>query len=231
MKKHHIVIAVIFVCSLLIIWKCIDFVRYRSFSKYNIWPAQTIENYLEKTYGGEFTLVSTDFYGGGPYNIWEFQYEDGNDLPFCMYYRALYDGANGLELYLDTDRGEYGIIDFYWQAKLNKEFEEEFGLDIYNIECNFLNNYTDAKYCFDIETEENIDKIAEIISTIYIYTYEHIKNPTYKILGCEIDYQGEFLCGISIQDEDYDYENIEKEGVKEYIIKKIARELSWESFY
>lgn len=225
MKKHHIVIAVIFVCSLLIIWKCIDFVRYRSFSKYNIWPAQTIENYLEKTYGGEFTLVSTDFYGGGPYNTWVFQYEDENDLPFNMYYQAAYDGPNGLELYLDVDRGERDIIDFYWQAKLNKEFEDELDLDSYNIDCDFLHDYTNAKYSFNIKMEKDIDKIAEIISTIYVYTYKYMKNPTYQILGCEIDYQGEFLCGISIQDEDYDYENIEKEGFKEYVIQKIKREL------
>lgn len=224
MKKYHIVVAVLIVCSLLIIWKCIDFVRYRSFSKYNVWPAQAVSKYLDETYGGEYTLVSTEFEKGF-YYLWKFQYRDVDGLLFSMYYREEYDGPNGLNLYLDYDYEEFGIIDFYWQAKLNKEFEEEFDLDTYNIDNDIQHNYTTAKYCFNIKTEEDINETAEIISTIYMYTYEHVKKPTYKTLACWIEYQGKFLFAIDSYDKDYDYENIEKEEFKEYIIEKIREEL------
>lgn len=225
MKKQFMVLAAILIVALMTVYQGVRFVRYHSFTKYNIWPAQTIKAYLEKTYGGSYTLNTTNFYRGGPYHVWEFQYKDEDGLLFYEYYQAAYDGPNGLELYLNHRRGELDIIDLYWQAKLNHVFEKDFSLSSYSADCDFRMNNTSVKYSFDIEKKEDIDKFADIISNIYGYTYLHVKEPTSKILGCGITYQGKTVCEISVLNEEYDDGNFEKEEFEKYVKNTIETEL------
>ena len=91
MKKSIKIIGFVF----LIIMGTVYYFLNLSFTKYNIYPVKTSNEFLEKVYGKKFTLLDIIFYADNGEYVWKMQYKDENDLMFNEYFFHPIEGSEG----------------------------------------------------------------------------------------------------------------------------------------
>lgn len=82
-----------------------------------------------------------------------------------------------------------------------------------------------CKYTLDIK-ENSIEEVADVIATIYTYTFENAKNPKRAQVACKIIYNNKSLCIIGLEetDEIYEYMGCDKDAIAEYIVQLLNKE-------
>lgn len=222
MKKYLLKIIIILCGFIFCIFCIIYYFKYLSLTKFNVYPIQYVKAYLKETYEGEFTLIATDFYmiKNDSYYVWEFEFQDQNNLHFYEYYQVPYEGSDGLNIIYDKSDGALNIMDYYWQTRL------EAALSDLNVS-DFKEDYNKergggiASYLFNMEQFSDVYEIAEIIASIYDYTFEHVKDSSKRVIVCKIAYKGEFLCGIGYNDEILYFIDKNRNKLYDYIVDEI----------
>ena len=81
------------------------------------------------------------------------------------------------------------------------------------------------RYSFNLE-ENNIDEIADIISTIYDITFNNTKKPENSEVGCDVEYGEKSISRIGMADSDeiYHYIGKTKEEIYDYVYARIRKE-------
>lgn len=205
MKKSVKIIGLVFLIITGIVYYFINL----SFTKYNIYPVKTSNEFLEKIYGKKFTLLDIIFYVDNGDYVWEMQYKDENDLMFNEYFFHPIEGSEGFfYIFFDKDYGEQGFRDYYWQAEVQNKFDEEFDIKKYQTEV----GYAMPMYRFIVHDEDDIKKVANIIAVTLAYTLKNVRQLPDKAIGAyDVEYMGERICLICIDskmkecaDKDYD---------------------------
>jgi len=213
--KYLKYLAVLFIVSSLII--C--YIRYFSFTKYNIRPLKECDRYLKETYYGQFKGKIVDFYREDGYYVWKLKYVDETGMEFYEYYQHSREvSEGGLYLYYDSDIGIRGISDYYWQLKLHKVYESEFQIKQYEEELvPFI-----IKYSFDIVQERDIENISNIIATTLIYTKENVKKISPNIIGYSVGYKDKIsIYKLMLDEKTQELLNKDRDYVFQYIYDEI----------
>lgn len=187
-------------CLFLIIIGIVYFFKNLSFTEFNVYPQKVSNEFLEKTYGEKFTLIDTVFYKKNGYYIWEMQYKDENGLDFNEYFFHTLESCfpGGAYLFFDKDCVEHKFKDYYWQAKVENKFGDQFDLENFRTEV----GYAMPMYCFDVSGEDDIREVADIITvTLNYISKSAVQLPDYAIGAYNIKYMGKSICWILIDRE------------------------------
>ncbi|MBP3604324.1 MAG: hypothetical protein J6J79_09285 [Lachnospiraceae bacterium] len=182
-------------------------------------PRKIIENYLADTYYNDFTLKGKDFYVEHKNYIWKYTFVDQSGLEFDIYYRHLSESAEGFfYLLFDNKMGNWWILDYYWQAKLRKEFEEELRTEKYEKE---FDGGTPS-YIFEIKTETDIDEISKTISITLSNIPKYVKTFTDKTIGMYVViYQGKSIYTLGIDNKISKVMDMDQRLLEQYIYNEI----------
>lgn len=188
MKNNMKIIGFVF----LIIIGIFYFLRNLSFTRFNIYPRKISNDFLAKTYGKEFTLMDTVFYKKNGYYIWEMQYKDEDDMEFSEYYfHPLEVSEGGIYLFFDKGYVEYRFNDYYWQAKVENRFGDQFNLEKFRAGV----DYAMPTYCFTVSDENDIKETADIITVTLNYILKSVEQlPDHAIGAYDIEYMGKRIC-------------------------------------
>jgi len=195
MKRKRSFILSIVLTILAIFIACgemIYLVRYEIYCKYNVRPEKICSQYLEKTYGKKFVLIDKVY--NGKYidsRLWGFKYKDEEGIKFWVYYEYLYDHYSnpGGWFYNGKEYGGNRIRDNYWRTVLRHG--DEFDLETYVVE----NKYGSWTYIFPLEDEEENEQLAQMLSKLYMYTLNNVKEASPQVISCHI----------RVQDDKYSY--------------------------
>ena len=197
----------------------IHYVRYFSFTKYNVQPLEECDRYLKETYYGNFTGELVDFYRKDGYYIWKFRYTDETGLEFYEYYRHPQEvSEGGMYLFYASDRGMLGVYDHYWQKKLQEVYEEDFQMKQYESDWDL----SIVKYIFRIEEMSDIENIADIITTTLIYTKENTRKMSLDIIGYSVYYREKSVYGVFLDEEMQKLLEQERDEIFDYIYDEIS---------
>ena len=194
----------------------IHYVRYFSFTKYNVQPLEECDRYLKETYYGNFTGELVDFYRKDDYYIWKFRYTDETGLEFDEYYRHPHDvSEGGMYLFYANDGG---VCDHYWQKKIQEVYEEDFQIKQYESDRDLCL----VKYTFRIEEMSDIENIADIITTTLIYTKENTRKMSLDIIGYSVYYREKSVYGVFLDEEMQKLLEQERDEIFDYIYDEIS---------
>ncbi len=215
MKKNIKIIGFVF----LIIIGMVYFLRNLSFTRFNIYPGKISNEFLEKTYGEKFTLMNTVFYKKSGYYIWEMQYKDENGLEFSEYYFHPQEVAEGgIYLFFDKDYVEYRFNDYYWQAKVENKFGDQFNLEDFRTGV----DYAMPMYRFAVSDENDIKEAADIIAVTLNYILKSVDQlPDHAIGAYDIEYTGKRICLIRIDREMKEFVEKDYDEVFQFIYDEI----------
>ena len=224
--KYLKYLVILFIVSCLaIVTMIMCYIRYLSFTRYNIRPLEECDRYLKETYYGQFEGKIVDFYGDDGYYVWKLNYIDETGMEFDEYYRHPVEvSEGGLYLFFDNNRATGRICDFYWQKKLRHVYEKEFQIKQYETEWNL----SIIKYSFKIVEDSDIENISNIITTTLIYTKENVKRISSNIIGYSVGYKDKTIYTIILDEKtqklldkerDYIYQQIYSE-IKDALNKK-----------
>lgn len=216
--KYLKYLVALFIASCFAIVVC--YMRYLSFSQYNVRPLKECDRYLKETYYGQFKGKIADFYGYDGYYVWKLKYIDENGMEFDMYYRHPAEiPGDGLYWFFASNGTVY---DYYWQKKLREVYEKEFQIKQYETEWDL----SVIKYSFKIVQDSDIENISNIITTTLIYTKENVKKISSKIIGYSVSYKDKTIYAIILDEETQKLLDKERDYIFQHIYSEIKDTLN-----
>ncbi|MDD6626866.1 MAG: hypothetical protein PUF03_01280 [Lachnospiraceae bacterium] len=198
------------------------YLKYLSFTKYNVCPIKECDNYLEKTYGKKFQRDCNfvEFQKNrGDYYLWKYKYFDETGSEFYECYLHPHENNETSPYLFFSSKRESGVVDYYWQLQLQKEFGEKFHLEQYQqvIESSTI------QYKFEIKQESDIDKISNIIAETLCYTFQHVPELNEAVVAYAVFYREHcvFLLTLEPYNEVLKYIGKDKEQIYNFVYNEI----------